>query len=357
LFQRKGWNNQKKKSKFTKTYIPMKKVITFGEVMMRLSTPNYSRFSQTNQFDINFGGGEANVSSSLAYFGVPAAHVTCFPDNDLGKNVTSIYKKYGVDTQYFVFSGKRIGIYFVEKGSAMRPSKVVYDRADSSFSSLNPADFNWEEILKDAQWFHFTGITPAISESAAKACLEAAKTANRLEIRVSADVGYRSNLWQWGKRPNEIMPELVENCDVIVCSKGDAEDMFGIKPNDAKESFKSVCQQLMVRFPKLKSIMTTKRGQISASHNTLTGKLWNGTEMLLTETIDIPDIVDRIGGGDAFMAGYIYGKVSNQSDLEALRFGVAASALKHTVEGDFNLVTVSEVETVLAGDTSGRLKR
>jgi 2-dehydro-3-deoxygluconokinase len=335
----------------------MKKVVTFGEVMMRLSTPNYSRFSQANQFDINFGGGEANVTASLAFFGVSAAHVTRFPDNDLGRNATSVFQKYGVDTQYFVLGGSRIGIYFVEKGSAMRPSKVVYDRADSSFANLNPADFNWEEILKDAQWFHFTGITPAISESAAKACLEAAKTANRLGIRVSADVGYRSNLWQWGKKASEVMPELVENCDIIVCSKGDAADMFGIKPNDAKESFKSVCQQLMVRFPKLKAVMTTKRGQISASHNELTGRLWNGTEMLTTETIDIPDIVDRIGGGDAFMAGYIYGKISNRDELQSLRFGVAASALKHTIEGDFNLVTVSEVETVLAGDTSGRLKR
>ncbi len=335
----------------------MKKVVTFGEIMMRLSTPRHTRFQQATSFDINFGGGEANVSSSLAIMGVPASHVTRFPDNDLGNAAINTYRRYGLSMDDVVKGGDRIGIYYVEQGAAMRPSKVIYDRADSAFANLKPSEFNWEHIFEDAQWFHFTGITPAISESAAQACLEAAQTASRLGLKVSADVGYRSNLWKWGKRPNEIMPELIENCDVIICSKGDAEDMFGIVPNDDKRSFKSVCQQLTDRFPKLKKVLTTKRGQISASHNTLTGKCWNGFEMLETKQINIPDIVDRIGGGDAFMAGFIFGEIIYQNTQKAIEFGVAASALKHTIEGDFNLSSVSEIEAVMNGDVSGKLRR
>jgi 2-dehydro-3-deoxygluconokinase len=293
----------------------------------------------------------------LAILGLPASHVTRFPNNDLGQAATAIYKKYGVGTEHIAYGGDRIGIYFVEKGAAMRPSKVVYDRANSSFATLLPSDFNWDEILKDAQWFHFTGISPAISESAAQACLEAVQTAHRLGVKVSADVGYRSNLWKWGKTPSEVMPQLIEYCDVIICSKGDAADMFGIVPNDEKGSFKSVCKQITEKFPKVKKVITTKRGQISASHNTLMGRCWDGTKMIETEVMDIPDIVDRIGGGDAFMAGYIYGEITYQDTAKALDFAVAASALKHTIEGDFNLVSVQEVEAVVAGDVSGRLKR
>ena len=333
------------------------KVTTFGVVMMRLSTPNFSRFPQATQFDINFGGGEANVSSSLAILGIPASHVTRFPANDLGRTATNIFQKFGVGTEHIVYGGDRIGIYFVEKGAAMRPSKVVYDRANSSFASLNPTDFNWEKILKDTTWFHFTGITPAISEGAFQACLEAVQIANKMGITVSADVGYRSNLWKWGKRPNEIMPQLIEYCDVIVCSKGDAADMFGIIPNDEKGSFKSVYRQITEQFPKVKKVLTTKRGQISASHNTLFGRCWDGSQMIETASINIPDIVDRIGGGDAFMAGYIYGELIYKDCQKALEFAVAASALKHTIEGDFNLVSVQEVEAVVNGDVSGRLKR
>ena len=335
----------------------MKKVVTFGEIMMRLSTPRHTRFQQATSFDINFGGGEANVSSSLAIMGVPASHVTRFPENDLGNAAINTYRRYGLSMDDVVKGGDRIGIYYVEQGAAMRPSKVIYDRADSAFATLKPSEFNWEHIFEDAQWFHFTGITPAISESAAQACLDAAQTASRLGLKVSADVGYRSNLWKWGKRPNEIMPALIENCDVIICSKGDAEDMFGIVPNDDKKSFKSVCQQLTDRFPKLKKVLTTKRGQISASHNTLTGKCWNGFEMLETKQINIPDIVDRIGGGDAFMAGFIFGEIIYQNTQKAIEFGVAASALKHTIEGDFNLSSVSEIEAVMNGDVSGKLRR
>lgn len=333
------------------------KLITFGEVMMRLSTPNFSRFSQATQLDINFGGGEANVAASLAILGLSAGHVTRFPDNDLGRMATQVYQKYGVDTQHIVYGGDRVGIYFVEKGAAMRPSKVVYDRAFSSFSSLSVSDFNWETIFADATWFHFTGITPAISASAAEACLQAAQTASRLGLRVSADVGYRSNLWKWGKRPSEVMPALVEYCDTVVCSTGDAADMFGILPKTEKKNFQSVSEQLAERFPKLKKVLNTKRGQISASHNTLKGRCWENGQVIESQIIDIPDIVDRIGGGDAFMAGFIYGEMMYQNTAQALEFGTAASALKHTIEGDFNLISVSEIEAVVNGDVSGKLKR
>lgn len=333
------------------------KVVTFGEIMMRLGTPNFSRFAQAKQFEINFGGGEANVALSLSVLGIPASHVTRFPDNDLGRSATSECQKYGVETKHIVYGGDRIGIYFVENGAAMRPGKVVYDRSNSSFATLKASDFDWVEILKDAQWFHFTGISPAISEEAAKACLEAVKVANGLGIKVSADVGYRSNLWKWGKTPSEVMPNLVEYCDVIVCSTGDASDMFGIVSKDNGGDFKSVSQQIMERFPKVKKVLTTRRGQISSSHNTLKGRCWNGTELLETSVIDIPNIVDRIGGGDAFMAGYIYGELTYKEDQKALDFAVAASALKHTIEGDFNTATVSEIEEVMNGNVSGRLKR
>lgn len=333
------------------------KLITFGEVMMRLSTPNFSRISQATQFDINFGGGEANVSASLSILGLSAGHVTRFPDNDLGKTATKLYQKYGVDTQHIVYGGNRLGIYFVEKGVAMRPSKVVYDREFSSFASLSTDDFDWEKILSNATWFHFTGITPAISETAAQACLQAVQMASKLGIRVSADVGYRSNLWKWGKSPNEVMAGLVEHCNTIVCSIGDAEDMFNIVPKNEKKPFESVCEQLTQRFPKLTKVLTTQRGQISASHNTLEGLCWDSQKLLKTQTIDISHIVDRIGGGDAFMAGFIYGEMIYQNTQKALDFAVAASALKHTIEGDFNLINATEIEAVMEGDFSGRLKR
>jgi len=335
----------------------MKKVITFGEVLMRLTTPNFARFSQSDTFNINFGGGEANVSSSLAIMGIPASHVTVFPDNDLGYAARTTYLKYGVGTEFMQMKGNRLGIYFVENGAAMRPSKVIYDRFDSAFALLNPADFDWESIFADAQWFHFTGISPAISASAAEACLQAVKVARRMGLTISADVGYRKNLWQWGKKPSEVMPELISYCDIIICSKGDANDMFGITPNDEKGSFKSICQQILTQFPQAKFVLNTKRGQISASHNTLSGQCWNGTEMIKTKTIDIPNIIDRIGGGDAFMAGFIYAYITFQDIQKALEYGVAASALKHTVEGDFNLATLQEIEMVVKGDVSGKLKR
>ena len=259
-----------------------------------------------------------------------------------------------------------MGIYFLEIGAVSRGSKVVYDRAHSSFSTMQPGTIDWEEVFKDAQWFHWTGITPAVSESAAAVTLEAIKAANAMGVTVSTDLNYRKKLWKYGKTPGEVMPELVEGCDVILGNEEDAEKHFGIAPEgidvhhgDSMESkaYESVCKQLMERFPRAEKVIITLRGSISASHNTWSGILYNGEEFFTAPTYQITHIVDRVGGGDSFMGGLIYGLVHYQNDQQALNFAVAASCLKHTIYGDANLVTVPEVEKLLSGDASGRVAR
>ncbi|GGF05843.1 sugar kinase [Hymenobacter cavernae] len=336
----------------------MKQVVTFGEIMMRLSPPLNYRFIQTDNLEITYGGGDANVAASLARLGIPATHVTCFPDNELGQAAAQSFQKLGVDMSHTVFRGERLGLYFLEVGASMRASKIVYDRFNSAFANLQPEWLDWKEILKDAQWFHWTGITAAVSDTAAQACRDAIKVARKLGITVSADVNYRRNLWQYGQKAQDVMPELVEGCDVIVCTEGDADDLFGIKAEAGAENrFVSVAQQLVKRFPQVKQVIATNRETLSASHNRLTGILFNGQNYLETPAYDIVPIVDRIGGGDAFIAGFIYGSLTYPTEQEALTFAVAASALKHTIHGDVNLATVAEVEQVVGGDTSGRLLR
>ncbi|OIN57557.1 sugar kinase [Arsenicibacter rosenii] len=336
----------------------MTKVVTFGEVMMRLSPPLNYKLIQTNHLDIIYGGGEANVSASLAQMGVPAEHVTCFPANDLGKAAAQFFQQYGVSMANTVFRGNRLGLYFLEAGASVRASKIVYDRADSAFANLDPAGFDWEKILTGADWFHWTGITPAISDTAARACADAIATARRLGVKVSADVNYRRNLWQYGKKAQDVMPALVEGCDVVVCAENDADDLFAITPDPAADhSFVSMSEQLMARFPAIKQVITTRRDTLSASHNQLRGLLYDGESFVETPTYDIVPIVDRIGGGDAFMAGFIYGSLTYPSASEALLCGVAASVIKHSIHGDFNLASVAEVEEVMRGNTSGRLLR
>lgn len=334
------------------------KVVTFGEIMLRLSTPGYARFVQSENFNATYGGGEANVAISLAQMGMEAAHVTRFPDNELGLSATNLLRKYGVSTDHIVYGGDRIGIYFLETGASARPSKVVYDRSYSAFASLEPEMIDWEEVFYDASWFHWTGITPAISHGAAQCCKKAIAAANKKGITVSADINYRKNLWQYGKSAQEVMPELIAGCDVIVAGKGDAKDILNIQADgDEEDAHHSIFSQIMERFPKIKKIVNTHRGSVSASHNTLSGRLYNGDQMLKTKTYDIQPIIDRIGGGDAFMAGLIYGQLMYKNDQKSLDFGVAASVLKHSIEGDANLVKASEVENLMYGDGSGRLMR
>lgn len=344
------------------------KIVTFGEIMLRLATPDYLRFSQANLFTATFGGGEANVAVSLANYGLETEFVTRLPQNDIARACVMDLRKYGVGTENIVYGGERLGIYFLETGAVARASKVVYDRAHSAIADIQPGMIDWEEVLKDARWFHWTGITPALSQGAADACLEAIRTANRLGVTVSCDLNYRKNLWKYGKTASEVMPALVEGCDIILGNEEDAEKVFGIKPEgfdvantqgevNAAE-FQSVCTQLMSRFPRAKKVIITLRGSINANHNTWSGVLYDGNTLYQAPTYNITHIVDRVGGGDSFMGGLIYGLVSYPGDdQKALNFAVAASCLKHTIYGDFNQVTVEEVEKLMSGDASGRVSR
>lgn len=345
----------------------MQKVVTFGEIMLRLTPPGMRRFSQANSFDVVYGGGESNVAVSLANYGVPVDFVTRLPDNDIGACALMEMKKRGVGTEYIIRGGERLGIYFLEIGAVSRGSKVVYDRAHSSMSTIEKGMVNWEKVLEDADWFHWTGITPAISQGAADACLEAIQAANRMGVTVSTDLNYRKKLWKYGKEPSEVMPELVAGCDVILGNEEDAEKHFGLHPEGVDvthggsveaEAYLSVLKQLMEMFPRAKKVITTLRGSISASHNTWSGVLYDGKTLFKAPTYDITDIVDRVGGGDSFMGGLIYGLMKYpEDDQNALNFAVAASCLKHTIYGDANLATIEEVEKLMKGDASGRVSR
>ncbi|MCB9326650.1 MAG: sugar kinase [Lewinellaceae bacterium] len=345
----------------------MQKVVTFGEIMLRLSPPGFLRFSQASSFDVVYGGGESNVAVSLANYGIPVDFVTRLPKNDIGDCALMEMRKRGVNTDHIVFGGERLGIYFLETGAVSRGSKVVYDRAHSSISEIKPGMIDWDKVFEGADWFHWTGITPAISQSAADVCLEALEAASAKGLTISTDLNYRAKLWKYGKKPGEIMPKLVDFCDVILGNEEDAEKHFGIHPEGldvtqghdiSAEAFLSVCQQMMEKFPKAKKVITTLRGSISASHNSWAGVLYDGKTMYTSPTYQITDIVDRVGGGDSFMGGLIYGlKQYAGDDQAALNFAVAASCLKHTIVGDANLVTVDEVEKLLGGDASGRVSR
>lgn len=346
----------------------MSRVITFGEIMLRLSTPGYLRFSQARQYDATFGGGEANVAVSLANFGTDVKFVTRLPDNDLARACIKELRSYGVDTSSIITGGERMGIYFLETGAVARPSKVVYDRAHSAIADINPGMIDWKEVMKGAEWFHWTGITPAISQGAADTCLEAVKAASELGLTVSCDLNYRKNLWKYGKSASEVMPQLVSYCDIILGNEEDAEKVFGIKPDGFDVSstdgkieqgqFLSVARQLMGRFPKAGKVIITLRGSINANHNTWGGVLYDGKTLYESPRYDITHIVDRVGGGDSFMGGLIYGLLQYPQDsARALNFAVAASCLKHTVFGDFNQVSVEEVEKLMKGDGSGRVSR
>ena len=336
--------------------------------MLRLATPDYLRFSQATTLSATFGGGEANVAVSLANYGVDVEFVTRLPKNDIAAACVGELRKYGVGVNNIVYGGERVGIYFLETGAVARPSKVVYDRAHSSISTIEKGMIDWEKVFEGADWFHWTGITPAISASAAEVCLEACQAANRLGVTVSCDLNFRKNLWKYGKTAAEVMPALVECCDVILGNEEDAEKVFGIKPEGfdvtatagevEQEAFESVCRQMMQRFPRAKKVIITLRGSINANHNTWGGVLFDGQTLYSSPRYDITHIVDRVGGGDSFMGGLIYGlREYKGDDQRALNFAVAASALKHTIYGDFNLVSVAEVENLMKGDGSGRVAR
>lgn len=345
----------------------MAKIVTFGEIMVRLGAPDYLKLIQADKFDISYAGAEANVAVSLANYGMQTDYITCLPDNPIAERCIINLRGLKVGVDHIQRSGKRMGILYLETGSNARPSKVYYDREDSSIATVVQGSIDWYEILKDADWFHWTGITPALSENAAAECLKAIKVANELGVTVSCDINYRGNLWRYGKTAAEVMPDMVAGSDIILGNEEDCEKVFGIKPLnfDAENTngkvdqsaFRSVCKQMMAQFPRCKKMVVTLRGAINANHNTWGGVLFDGNNLLESKRYDITDIVDRVGGGDSFMGGLIFGLLSYNNDQDALEFATAASCLKHTLKGDFNWVTVQEVENLMNGDASGRVKR
>ena len=342
-----------------------KTFVTFGEIMMRLSPPGYQRFGQARSFDVVYGGGEANVAVSLANYGLPVEFVTRLPENDLGDAVISFLRGLNVGVNHIARGGERLGIYFLEMGSMQRGSKVVYDRAHSAISTIEPGMIDWNAVFDGAGWFHWTGITPAISAGTAAVCLEAVKAAKAMGLTVSCDLNYRKKLWKWGKQPGEVMPELVRHTDIAIGNEEDADKVFGIRAPETDVTagkveagkYQYVAEELNKQFPNLKTIAITLRGSLSASHNTWSAVLRDNGSFFTGPQFDITHIVDRVGGGDSFMGGLIYGLNTYEDKQKALDFAVAASCLKHSIFGDVNLVTVAEVEKLMNGDTSGRVSR
>lgn len=344
----------------------MSKVVTFGEVMLRLAAPGYERFGQSPVLNATYGGGEANVAVSLANYGVNVSFVSRMPENDIAEVCLRELRGLGVDTSDIVRGGDRLGIYFLETGAVSRASKVVYDRAHSAISEIKPGMVDWDAVLDGADYFHWTGITPAISQGAADVCLEGIKAANAKGVTVTTDLNYRKNLWKYGKTANEVMPALVEGCDIVLGNEEDAAMALDIHPEGVDvtgghveaDAYLSVSQKIMKKFPRCKKVITTLRGSVSANHNSWSGVLYDGKELFKAPTYQITHITDRVGGGDSFMGGLIYGLIAYPGDdQKALNFAVAASCLKHTIYGDYNRATVNEVEKLMGGDASGRVSR
>ena len=337
-------------------------IVTFGEIMMRLAPTGYLRMSQTKQLEMTFGGGEANVAVSLANYGKEARFVTGLPDNDIGAACKGELRRWGVDISKIITKPGRMGIYFCEKGASQRPSKVIYDRADSGVSKLGVADFDWDNILEGAEWFHFTGITPALSDSMAEATLAACQTAKKKGIPISCDLNYRKKLWS-REKAGKVMGELMPYVDLLIANEEDAADVFGIhaaasnitKGEINLDGYRSVAEQLIARFG-VKKVAITLRESVSASCNHWSALLYDGKELYVSKKYTM-QIVDRVGGGDSFGGGLIYGLTEGYDCQKALEFAVAASCLKHSIEGDFNAVSVAEVTALAGGDGSGRVQR
>lgn len=340
----------------------MAKVVCFGEIMLRLAPPGYERFVQAKSFDVVYGGGEANVAVSLANYGVDAAFVTKLPDNPIGQAAVNELRRYGVDTGNVVRDGERIGIYFIEKGASQRPSKVVYDRAHSAISAAKVGDFDWNKIFEGAEWFHFTGITPALGDNVADLTLEACKVAKEKGLTVSCDLNFRKNLWTSDKA-GKVMGGLMKYVDVCIANEEDAEKVFGIKADETDitggklnhDGYKKVASELKERFG-FKKVAITLRGSISASDNNWAAMLYDGNDFFFSKNYPI-HIIDRVGGGDSFGGGLIYAINSGYNSQDTIEFAVAASCLKHSIEGDFNHATLSEVRALMGGDGSGRVQR
>ncbi|MDR1239545.1 MAG: sugar kinase [Treponema sp.] len=340
----------------------MKKVVTFGEIMLRLAPEGYCRFVQANTFAAAYGGGEANVAVSLAGYGLPAVFVSRLPAHEIGQAAVNSIRAFGVDVSRIIRGGSRVGIYFLEKGAAQRPSKVIYDRAHSAISEASVGDFDWQAIFAEACWFHFTGITPALSDNLVAICLQACKAAKAGGLTVSCDLNYRKNLWS-REKAGAVMTRLLEYVDVCIANEEDISDVLGIKAGGSdvqaglinREGYRETAAELFKRFG-FQQVAITLRESISASDNNWAAMLFSGGEYYFSRKYPV-HIVDRVGGGDSFAAGLIYAALREMPPQKRLEFAVAASCLKHSIEGDFNLVSAEEVEKLAAGDGSGRVQR
>ncbi len=340
-------------------------VVTFGEVMLRLASPDGTRLAGATRLDATFGGGEANVAASLAGFGIPARFVSRVPANDLGDGAIRFLRGLGVDTSGITVEPGRLGVYYLEPGAAQRASRVVYDRADSCIAKAGASAYDWAPLLNGARWFHTTGITPALSAAAAEATLAAVKTARAAGATVSVDLNYRAKLWNWGAATADVMAGIVAEADVLIGNEEDADKVFGISAPGSSvvdgrvdpAGYAAVAAQLASRFPRLRTIAFTQRGSISASENTWSGVIWTPGAFHVARSYRIAPIVDRVGAGDAFAAGLIYAMLDGRSPDKALEFAVAASCLKHTLRGDVNQVSVAEADALAGGSGSGRVER
>lgn len=347
----------------------MPQVITLGEIMLRLKSPGFERFFQSPAFEATFGGGEANVAVSLANFGIETAFVTALPDNAIADACVSYLKSKDIDTSFIKRTGERIGIYFLEAGANQRPSNIIYDRAHSSIATLKAATFDWDQIFEGASWFHITGITPALSEAAADLSLEAVKKAKENGLTVSCDYNYRKKLWKYGKTSLEVMPEIIQHVDIGIANEEDCQLSLGISVGteekhedryNAKievDKYKLLCEKVLDAYPNLIMQAITLRESISASHNAWSACIHDRKDFILSERYNITHIVDRVGAGDSFAAGLIYGLINLMPHQEALNFAVAASCLKHSIPGDANLVSPEEVKRLIKEGGSGRVQR
>jgi 2-dehydro-3-deoxygluconokinase len=345
------------------------RVITLGEIMLRLKPPNFERLFQSPILEATFGGGEANVAVSLGMFGVNVAFVTVLPENPIGEACIAYLKSRNIDTSLIYRGGERLGIYFLEAGGNQRPSRVIYDRRDSAIATVDPKSIDWDSIFNGANWFHITGITPALSQHASDLALSAVRAAKEKGLMVSCDYNYRKKLWKYGRTATEVMTELVRHIDVGIANEEDCQRSLGIslEAGDWEDEvargeidplkYRALCEKVMNAFPSLMYQAITLRESYSASHNGWSACLHNGKDFFLSNRYDITHIVDRVGGGDAFSAGLIYGLISNMEDERALNFAAAASCLKHSIVGDMNLVSVEEVLHLMGGDASGRVQR
>lgn len=345
------------------------RIVTLGEIMLRLKSPGSERFFQSPTLEATFGGGESNVAISLANLGLDVAFVTALPANPLADACLRFVRGFGVDTSFVQRGGERLGIYFLESGANQRPSTVVYDRAHSAIAAANSADFDWDKIFDGAAWLHITGITPALSQSAADLALTAVQTAQAHGLTVSCDYNFRKKLWQYGKSAPEVMGELVKHVDVGIANEEDCQRSLGVSvsASDWEQGvtageldtgrYRALAEKMLTVFPNLQMQAITLRQSYSASHNGWSACLYNGRDFILSRRYDITDIVDRVGGGDAFAAGLIYGLHTGMAHEDALNFAVAASCLKHSIPGDMNLVSVTEVNRLMQGDASGRVQR